>query len=507
MNYTCIKRVRTSSNKIIKYKLQDNTGKIIEVYPKELKQAIRENKITVVNLTLTSDNKLLYKGHMSSRQDELRKLLLKSKMLGLPIIECNTACKHKIYIVSKSQYKHLVIIPDDVKVIAITADIRYGVQLDESNTCTEFARALTQLHGTIKVIGGAGLISTSQMFNYIIEGGRLDVLDLSDLNTSNVKDMSGMFSNINVHKLILGDMNTSKVETMQDMFGVATIDEVDLSKLQTDNVKNLSLMFRAFDTREDLVLSNFNTSSVIDFEGMFYSTTSPIIDITNFNFSNAENINNMFYENNAQYIYLNDFNVNKIKNNILVFNECKAKILKTPKTDIIVKYKCLCKIRDKNDVVLGYKVLTKLGKEKIIDIDNIDEEHTEIINKDTEYIEKYERNYALAKLTRQERIDYCSKYGETGDLYLYVCDIDMLGCALDYFWRIQANSSGGYEQVALRMRTHPNSLYMLNNMRNICIARGLLTEQQFNLYFTGTNYKGYLCDQYTFTEWILDYKK
>ena len=295
MNYTCIKRVRTSSNKIIKYKLQDNTGKIIEVYPKELKQAIKENKIIVVNLTLTSDNKLLYKGHLSSRidntQDKLRKLLLKSKMLGLPIIECNTACKHKIYIVSKSQYRHLVIIPDDVKAIAITADIRYGVKLDESNPCTEFARALTQLHGTIKVIGGNGLISTSQMFNYIIEGDRLDVLDLSDLNTSNVKDMSGMFSNINVHKLVLGNMNTSKVETMQDMFGVATVDKVDLSKLQTDNVKNLSLMFRAFDTREDLVLSNFNTSSAIDFEGMFYGTTSPIIDITNFNFSNAENVN------------------------------------------------------------------------------------------------------------------------------------------------------------------------------------------------------------------------
>ena len=174
---------------------------------------------------------------------------------------------------------------------------------------------------------------------------------------------------------------------------------------------------------------------------------------------------------------------------------------------IIVKYKCLCKIKDKDDVVLGYKVLTKLGKERIIDINNIDEEHTEIIDKNTKYIEKYKRNYTLAKLTREERIDYCNKYGERNDLYLYVCDIDMLGCALDYFWRIQANNCGGYEQVALRMEINPNSVYMLSNIRNICIARGLLTERQFNLYFTGTNLKGYLCDQYTFTEWILMHKR
>lgn len=55
----CIQKFRNKNNQITGYKLQDCTGAVKDVTPEQLKNAIRSNSVSVVNLKLTSDGKLI----------------------------------------------------------------------------------------------------------------------------------------------------------------------------------------------------------------------------------------------------------------------------------------------------------------------------------------------------------------------------------------------------------------------------------------------------------------
>lgn len=55
----CVHKFRKSSNAIYGYRLMDKSGKFYECTPEELKKAIKNNRVKVVNLKLTSDNKLI----------------------------------------------------------------------------------------------------------------------------------------------------------------------------------------------------------------------------------------------------------------------------------------------------------------------------------------------------------------------------------------------------------------------------------------------------------------
>lgn len=59
MQVRCVQKFRDSTGKIYGYRVQDINGVTQDVRPENLKQAIRNNQIRVVNLTLTSDNRLV----------------------------------------------------------------------------------------------------------------------------------------------------------------------------------------------------------------------------------------------------------------------------------------------------------------------------------------------------------------------------------------------------------------------------------------------------------------
>lgn len=69
----CIQKFRDKNNHIYGYRLQDINGKTQDVKPENLKQAIRCNQIHVINLVLTSDNRLV---------DSSEKQLQNNKILG-----------------------------------------------------------------------------------------------------------------------------------------------------------------------------------------------------------------------------------------------------------------------------------------------------------------------------------------------------------------------------------------------------------------------------------------
>ena len=69
----CIQKFRDKNNNIYGYRLIDINGQTQDVKPENLKQAIKNNQIHVVNLTLTSDNRLV---------DTTEKQLQNIKVLG-----------------------------------------------------------------------------------------------------------------------------------------------------------------------------------------------------------------------------------------------------------------------------------------------------------------------------------------------------------------------------------------------------------------------------------------
>ena len=109
-------------------------------------------------------------------------------------------------------------------------------------------------------------------FNY------LKILDLSNFNTSSVKDMEAMFYECySLVSLNLNNFDTSKVEDMGKMFyGLKSLKILDLSNFNTSSVKYMYLMFEGCNSLVSLNLNNFDTSKVENMGRMFYGCTSLI---------------------------------------------------------------------------------------------------------------------------------------------------------------------------------------------------------------------------------------
>jgi len=74
MKVKCIYKFRNNTCKIIGYKIVDTSGNVKNVKAEVLKQLIKDNRIEVVNLSLTSDNRLIDKAEDNSKQGNLRDL-------------------------------------------------------------------------------------------------------------------------------------------------------------------------------------------------------------------------------------------------------------------------------------------------------------------------------------------------------------------------------------------------------------------------------------------------
>ena len=119
--------------------------------------------------------------------------------------------------------------------------------------------------------------------------------DYSQWDTSQVIDMSGMFSSCKLDKFPnISKWNTLNVENMSEMFYQCN-SLPDFSNWNTSNVKNMSYMFKNCSPKEIPDISKWDTSKVKDMSGMFFSPfISSLPDISKWNTSNVENMKNMF---------------------------------------------------------------------------------------------------------------------------------------------------------------------------------------------------------------------
>ncbi|GAB7391010.1 MucBP domain-containing protein [Lactococcus garvieae] len=132
----------------------------------------------------------------------------------------------------------------------------------------------------------------SQMF-YYAKG--LESLDVSSFNTSSVTDMSTMFCGINVTSLDVSNFDTSNVTNMSSMFSsLSSVASLDISALDTSNVKDMSYMFASMNV-ETINVSTLDTSNVTKMDNMFgWMRQLKALDISNFDTSKVTSMSEIF---------------------------------------------------------------------------------------------------------------------------------------------------------------------------------------------------------------------
>lgn len=315
----CIEKIRDKNNHIIGYKLIDKNKNEVLVKSAKLKEAIRLGQLDIINLTLTSDNRLVDKKPTAPSKPttthsklSVEAVLAKARATGYNITSFDTDCGHKCYMASSpDDSNHILIIPDDVQYI-------YGT--DRGPYIDNYSM-LKKIEGNLKVIGGRGLISTYKMFTLCA----VQSLDLTSLHTSKVTSMQRMFYKCKVQSIDLSSLDTSKVTTMEGMFFECEAKYIDLSSFDTSQVTAMNCMF--YDCKaQSLDLTSFNTSEVINMEYMFYRCHTQSIALSSFDTSNVTKMNSMFQKCEAQSLDLSSFGTSKATNMDRIFENCKAQI-------------------------------------------------------------------------------------------------------------------------------------------------------------------------------------
>lgn len=120
----------------------------------------------------------------------------------------------------------------------------------------------------VKIMPGVKAVTCSNMF---INLRLLTSLDVSNLDTSEVESMKGMFEGCEkITNLKLTGLSTSKATTMEGMFQrMYELEQIDTHVLNTSNVTSMKSMFRSCESLKNLNLSGFKTTETDDMTNMF----------------------------------------------------------------------------------------------------------------------------------------------------------------------------------------------------------------------------------------------
>ena len=122
-------------------------------------------------------------------------------------------------------------------------------------------------------------------------------LNMSDLNTSNVTNMSRMFAFCrSLVSIDVSDLDTENVTNMSGMFcQCVALESIDVSTFNTSNVTTMKEMFAWNDNLKSVNMTGFDTSKVTDMSYMFYcSDLIDILDISSFSILEETNTRSFF---------------------------------------------------------------------------------------------------------------------------------------------------------------------------------------------------------------------
>ena len=180
----------------------------------------------------------------------------------------------------------------------------------------------------IQSIGNLNTSEVKDMFGMFVLCSSLTSLDVSNFNTDNVTNMSCMFVDCSgLTSLDVSNFNTDNVTDMSCMFeDCSSLTSLDVSNFNTANVTDMGWMFVDCSSLTSLDLSNFNTANVTDMSLMFSCCSGLIsLDLSNFNTDNVTNMSYMFYGcSGLTSLYLSNFNTANVKNMSYMFSRCSG---------------------------------------------------------------------------------------------------------------------------------------------------------------------------------------
>ncbi|MDX2190292.1 MAG: BspA family leucine-rich repeat surface protein [Bacteroidota bacterium] len=115
----------------------------------------------------------------------------------------------------------------------------------------------------------ANVTNTGGMFY----GADSFIQDIRGWNTSNVKDMNNMFAFNDAFNQSIGGWNTSNVTNMNRMFWGASVFNQNLSGWNTSKVTDMMLLF-AQTSAYNQNIENWDVSKVVNMQAMFYNATA-----------------------------------------------------------------------------------------------------------------------------------------------------------------------------------------------------------------------------------------
>ena len=157
------------------------------------------------------------------------------------------------------------------------------------------------------------------------KNSKLTHADLNSLNTSNVTNMTYMFSNAkSLTDLDVSNWDTGNVTNMTAMFiGASSLTNLDASKWNTSNVTNMGRMFTNASSLTNLDVSHWDTSKVTDMHAMFYNASSlTSLDVSHWDTSKVTNMRYMFDgARSLMNLNVSNWDTSKVTNMRYMFND------------------------------------------------------------------------------------------------------------------------------------------------------------------------------------------
>ena len=217
-------------------------------------------------------------------------------------------------------------------------------------------------YDALKQIEGLEYLNTSEvkdMSGMFSDCATLTSLDLKSFNTKNVTKMSRMFANCDtLTSLDLKNFNTKKVTDMGGMFlNCAELTSLDLKNFNTKDVTKMGYMFSGCAALMSIDLKNFNTKNVTDLNGMFsHCAALTSLDLKNFKTKKVTDLSSMFYDCAAlTSIDLQHFNTKNVTDVSRMFFGCEAL------TSLDLKYFNTQNVTDMSRMFFGCAALTTIN--------------------------------------------------------------------------------------------------------------------------------------------------
>lgn len=173
--------------------------------------------------------------------------------------------------------------------VGISSDTVRSLLSNQTQTTIAFSKTNNE---KVKAIGTD--------WSWAFSGVGLSKFDGSNLDVSNVTDMSGMFYNNSVSDLTsLAHWDTSKVTDMNNMFYDNKVSDLtSLTNWNVSNVTDMNNMFYNNSVSNLTPLAHWDTSKVTDMSWMFGGNQiSDLTSLTHWNTSEVTNMHGMFYDN------------------------------------------------------------------------------------------------------------------------------------------------------------------------------------------------------------------